>query len=237
MPRAARPRSARARSNRWSISSCDRADARVRRALVDELTRNLAHVRSAVADWPALQAAMRADAARWSRDGNIEGGTLLRWFNDRAMTLLGHDIWYRDGQRSDELGIARHQFDVPLLADTSRDRRARLVRRRAAPRRCCSSRTASRPSTAACRSTWSWCRCARAARSSACRCTPACGPRARSTPPARRAGAARAAGDDGGQVRLRSQGPYRQGADPCADRAAARPDDRRSSPPSSSISR
>ena len=97
-----------------------RADAKVRRALVDELTRNLGHVRSAVADWPALQAAMRADASRLVGDGNIEGGTLLQWFNDRAMTLLGHDSWYRDGRSENTLGIARHQFAVPLLAERSR---------------------------------------------------------------------------------------------------------------------
>ncbi|MES2337096.1 MAG: NAD-glutamate dehydrogenase domain-containing protein [Pseudomonadota bacterium] len=97
-----------------------RADAKVRRALVDELHRNLAHVRSAVADWPALQAAMRADAARLVGDGNIEGGTLLQWFNDRAMTLLGHDSWYRDERHENTLGIARHEFAVPLLAEKSR---------------------------------------------------------------------------------------------------------------------
>ncbi|WP_326523595.1 NAD-glutamate dehydrogenase [Sphingomonas sp.] len=97
-----------------------RADARVRRALAADLERNLAHVRSAVADWPALQAAMRTDASRLVADGNIEGGTLLQWFNDRALTLLGHETWYRDGTRANRLGIARHEFDVPLLADRSR---------------------------------------------------------------------------------------------------------------------
>ena len=97
-----------------------RADARVRRALVEELERNLAHVRSAVADWPALQAAMRGDVARLMADGNAEGGSLLQWFNDRGMTLLGHEVWHRDDARENSLGIARHKFDVPLLAEASR---------------------------------------------------------------------------------------------------------------------
>ncbi|HET9512198.1 MAG TPA: glutamate dehydrogenase, partial [Sphingomonas sp.] len=98
-----------------------RADAKVRRAIESELARNLAHVRSAVADWPALQAAMRSDASKLVGEGNIEGGTLLQWFNDRAMTLLGHESWYRDGRRENALGIARHDFDVPLLAERSRE--------------------------------------------------------------------------------------------------------------------
>ncbi|WP_294292373.1 NAD-glutamate dehydrogenase domain-containing protein [uncultured Sphingomonas sp.] len=98
-----------------------RADAKVRRAIESELARNLAHVRSAVADWPALQAAMRTDASKLVGEGNIEGGTLLQWFNDRAFTLLGHESWYRDGRRENALGIARHDFDVPLLAERSRE--------------------------------------------------------------------------------------------------------------------
>lgn len=98
-----------------------RADAKVRRALVGEIERNLDHVRSAVHDWPALQAAMRADASRLVAEGNVEGGTLLQWFNDKAMTLLGHETWHRDGGTTNGLGIARHRFDVPLLAEHSRE--------------------------------------------------------------------------------------------------------------------
>ncbi|MHA6723816.1 NAD-glutamate dehydrogenase [Sphingomonas sp. RS2018] len=97
-----------------------RADAKVRNAITAELARNLAHVRSAVGDWPALQAAMRTDVSRLMTAGNVEGGALLQWFNDRAMTLLGHDTWYEDGRSENTLGIARHRFQVPLLADASR---------------------------------------------------------------------------------------------------------------------
>ncbi|SOB78897.1 glutamate dehydrogenase (NAD) [Sphingomonas guangdongensis] len=97
-----------------------RADAKVRNAIVAELERNLAHVRSAVADWPALQAAVRADVSRLITLGANEGAALLQWFNDRGMTLLGHVTWHADGREENALGIARHQFDVPLLADQSR---------------------------------------------------------------------------------------------------------------------
>ena len=97
-----------------------RADAKDRRALVAELERVLGHVRSAVQDWPTLQAAMRADVSRLMAEGNVEGGSLLQWFNDRGMTLLGHENWHRDGSSEAELGLARHEFEVPLLADASR---------------------------------------------------------------------------------------------------------------------
>ncbi|TKD52814.1 NAD-glutamate dehydrogenase [Sphingomonas baiyangensis] len=96
----------------------DRIDARDRRALLAEIERNLAHVRHAVADWPALQAALGADADAIEDD---EGAALLRWFLDRNMTLLGHERWLRDGTTSDRLGIARATFDVPLLAPASRE--------------------------------------------------------------------------------------------------------------------
>jgi glutamate dehydrogenase len=98
-----------------------RADARERRNLVAELDRNLAHVRSAVEDWPQLQAAMLADAERLRAEGNGEGAALLQWFHDRNMTLIGHEVWHRDGTSTDALGVAHHEFDVPLLADASRE--------------------------------------------------------------------------------------------------------------------
>ncbi len=97
-----------------------RADARARRAIESELARNLAHVRSAVADWPALQAAMTGDAERLRGDGNDEGAALIEWFRDRNMTLLGHEVWHVDGSASASLGLARHRFDIPLLAEASR---------------------------------------------------------------------------------------------------------------------
>lgn len=97
----------------------DRVDARERRELETRLRRSLAHVRHAVGDWPSLQAALAADAAR-VRDA--EQGELLRWFLDRKLTLLAHERWTRgDGANSEQLGLAREALDVPLLADASRE--------------------------------------------------------------------------------------------------------------------
>lgn len=95
----------------------DRLDAKERRELVDELERNLGHVRRAVADWPALQAAMRADAAQ---AGDGEGAALLEWFLDGRMTLLGHENWLVDGGTRDAIGIAGEPLATPLLAEASR---------------------------------------------------------------------------------------------------------------------
>ncbi|MGK6318054.1 NAD-glutamate dehydrogenase [Sphingomonas sp. DT-204] len=97
-----------------------RAEARTRNALIAELERNLGHVRSAVDDWPALQAAMRLDAERLTATDNVEGAQLLQWFHDKNMTLLGHEQWQRDGKANNRLGLARHELAVPLLADASR---------------------------------------------------------------------------------------------------------------------
>src|SRR5258706_593796 len=94
----------------------ERADARDRRELMTALEGNLADVRAAVADWPALQEAMAADVRQL---GNSEGAALLHWFLDRNFTLLGHERWRRD-QSEVQLGIARHGHDVPLLAQASR---------------------------------------------------------------------------------------------------------------------
>ena len=63
----------------------DRADARGRQELAADLRRVLEDVRLAVRDWEALQARMRADAT----EAGAEGGALLNWFADGAMTLLG----------------------------------------------------------------------------------------------------------------------------------------------------
>ncbi|RYY28377.1 MAG: glutamate dehydrogenase [Sphingomonadales bacterium] len=95
----------------------DRADARTRRELVAELERTLDQVRDAVHDWRALQTAMAADA---SAVPSKEGGKLLRWFHDGAMTLLGHENWALDGTASDELGLMRYKPETPLLAEASR---------------------------------------------------------------------------------------------------------------------
>jgi glutamate dehydrogenase len=101
----------------------ERADARDRRDLLTALERNLADVRVAVQDWPALQKSIAADAealldsSLFDSDG--EGAALLRWFLDGHLTLLGHEVW-RGNTSLQQVGITRHAHDVPLLAEGSR---------------------------------------------------------------------------------------------------------------------
>ena len=57
----------------------DRADARSRRELVDELRAVLTDVRASVRDWRKLQQQMRDDAAKIE---DPEGAALLNWFAD-----------------------------------------------------------------------------------------------------------------------------------------------------------
>jgi len=83
----------------------DRADARGRQELAADLRRVLGDVRLAVRDWEALQARMRADAA----EVGGEGGALLDWFADGAMTLLGYQVEKPYEAPSDTLGI----FSIP----------------------------------------------------------------------------------------------------------------------------
>ena len=99
-----------------------RADARERRELVDDLTGALANVRVAVADWRAMQATLAADAGTIEdTGGDPEGASLMRWFLDRHFTLLGHERWMSDGAvQGTPLGIARNAHEPPLLADRSR---------------------------------------------------------------------------------------------------------------------
>lgn len=80
----------------------DRADAKVRRALEQELGRVLAHVRAAVADWPAMQQALRHDADTIQEE---EGAALLRWFLSRNLTQTGYERRTRSGKASGQLGI------------------------------------------------------------------------------------------------------------------------------------
>ena len=61
----------------------ERADARDRRGLVEDLTAVLADVRAAVTDWPALQRAMARDEAALPQG---EGAALLQWFLDGQIT-------------------------------------------------------------------------------------------------------------------------------------------------------
>jgi len=96
----------------------DRADARERRELVDTLHAVLADVRAAVTDWSRLQRAMATDEAALPQG---EGASLLQWFLDGHMTLLGHERWHPDGS-GEALGIARNDHAIPILGDTSRTR-------------------------------------------------------------------------------------------------------------------
>jgi glutamate dehydrogenase len=93
----------------------DRADAKARRALEQDLLKTLGHVRAAVTDWPKLQAALRADAETLQDD---EGAALLRWLLARHFTQTGHELRRRDGSAEDMLGICT-QPDEPLLAGAS----------------------------------------------------------------------------------------------------------------------
>ncbi len=95
----------------------ERADARDRRGLIEELTAVLADVRAAVTDWPALQRAMARDEATLPQG---EGAALLQWFLDGQFTLLGHQIWRRDGSAGEALGLARNPHETPVLAEASR---------------------------------------------------------------------------------------------------------------------
>jgi glutamate dehydrogenase len=101
----------------------DRADAKERRELVEALTRNLADVRAAVADWHQLERAMEADAIQLGKtEQGFEGAALLHWFLNRNFTLLGHEIWMREDGISERSGIARNDHAAPILAAASRER-------------------------------------------------------------------------------------------------------------------
>jgi len=84
----------------------DRADARGRRELVEDLQAVLDDVRAAVRDWPQMQAQMRADAAKVEEP---EGSALLNWFADGALTLLGYEVERPGEDPSGCLGI----FSIP----------------------------------------------------------------------------------------------------------------------------
>ena len=100
-----------------------RVDARSRRQLSDALGVALADVQAAVTDWPAMQAAMAADADRLP---DAEGAALLRWFKDGMLTQLGHVIRRRDdkpggGSQRGALGICRRSAKA-LLAPENYER-------------------------------------------------------------------------------------------------------------------
>ena len=84
----------------------DRADARARHELEEELRRVLADVRAAVSDWPEMTAQMKRDADALAPH-DAEGAALLAWLADNHFTLLGHAELSRDGHFTDGLGILR----------------------------------------------------------------------------------------------------------------------------------
>ena len=92
----------------------DRADARARHELVEELDRVLAAVRAAVADWPEMTARMTADAADVARSDD-EGAALLSWLADNHFTLLGHAQLDQGGRFQRGLGILAR--DLALWSD------------------------------------------------------------------------------------------------------------------------
>ncbi len=97
-----------------------RADARQRRELEALLAATLDDVRASVADWPAMQAAMRADGARITAAAP-EAAALLDWLNTGLLTQLGHLVRERGGAVRDTLGICRTSAR-DLLAEASYDR-------------------------------------------------------------------------------------------------------------------
>lgn len=96
----------------------DRADAKTRRALESALAQTLRHVRAAVRDWRAMQAAMDVDCDRL-QDGEAEA--LLRWMRMGNLTQLGHEMRLRDGTVRDGLGICSLDAKASdnLLSDVS----------------------------------------------------------------------------------------------------------------------
>jgi glutamate dehydrogenase len=87
----------------------DRADARARHELEADLSRVLADVRAAVADWPEMTQRMVDDAA--ALDGqDAEGAALLRWLADNHFTLLGHAELRAGGKPAGGLGVLRRSL-------------------------------------------------------------------------------------------------------------------------------
>jgi glutamate dehydrogenase len=99
----------------------ERADARVRRTLEQDIRAALAQVRAAVEDWPRLRQSLDADADALPEG---EGVALLHWFQENNFTLLGHRTENRDGESLEPLGILRVD-DTALWSN--RDRAAALA--------------------------------------------------------------------------------------------------------------
>jgi glutamate dehydrogenase len=94
-----------------------RIDARQRRELTEALETTLGDVHAAVADWPAMQAAMAADSATVAAM-DAESGALLDWLGGGMLTQLGHMTRRRDGSIEARLGICRASAQ-DLLAEIS----------------------------------------------------------------------------------------------------------------------
>ena len=96
----------------------DRADARGRQELVQEIESVLACVRAAVSDWKAMAERMAADAAA-VEPMDAESAALLRWLADNHFTLLGHKLLSLDGSRQEGLGIlSQSGIDLWSAEDT-----------------------------------------------------------------------------------------------------------------------
>jgi glutamate dehydrogenase len=92
----------------------ERADARLRHRLVQNLHTILAEVRAAVTDWPGLRQRLGSDAAQLA-DAHLEGAALLRWFADDKLTLLGHARHTAAGDVAAGQGLCRLP-GAPLLS-------------------------------------------------------------------------------------------------------------------------
>ncbi len=96
----------------------ERADAKTRQAIMSSLKVILAQVRSAVGDWPAMQAAMASDSDALAPG---EGAELLRWFGAGNFTMLGHVVFRPGEAMTHPLGIAKHVGEE-LLSPLARER-------------------------------------------------------------------------------------------------------------------
>ena len=96
----------------------DRADARGRQELVQELQAVLACVRAAVTDWHGLRDRMLADAAA-VEGTDAESAALLRWLTENNFTLLGHKALSAAGEPGEGLGIlSQAGLDLWSVEDT-----------------------------------------------------------------------------------------------------------------------
>ncbi|NJC05046.1 glutamate dehydrogenase [Sphingomonas kaistensis] len=111
----------------------DRADARGRHELVQEIEAVLASVRAAVGDWQAMLATMREDALQIARS-DAESGALLDWLASNNFTLLGHKLIAADGSVGEGRGILSadgidlwSSEDLRGLVDALRDDHRRVL--------------------------------------------------------------------------------------------------------------